>query len=223
VIYTWDFGDGESGSGAAASRLYDAPGDYTVLVTATNSVSDLPAETTVLVEETVAGLAVESDGPTALGQTTMFTATITAGTNVIYSWDFGDGESGSGAVASHLYDAPGDYTVLVTATNSVSDLPAEITVLVEETIAGLAAENNGPTALGQPTMFTASVTAGTNVVYSWDFGDGESGSGAVASHLYDAPGDYIVSVTATNALGPVLVETIVEVYVLVFLPMMLYH
>jgi hypothetical protein len=90
-------------------------------------------------------------------------------------------------------------------------------------IEGLAVQNDGPTALGQPTVFTATVTAGTNVIYSWDFGDGEVGSGAVVSHIYEAPGVYIVSVTAANALGPVSDETIVEVFTFVYLPMIFNH
>jgi PKD repeat protein len=65
------------------------------------------------------------------------------------------------------------------------------------------------------------ITAGTNVIYTWNFGDGESGNGAVASHLYDGPGDYTAVVTATNALGSFSVEIIVEVFVMVYLPLML--
>ncbi len=37
--------------------------------------------------------------------------------------------------------------------------------------------------------------------YSWDFGDGQVGSGATPTHAYAAAGTYSVTVTATDALG----------------------
>ncbi|HEY7891734.1 MAG TPA: PKD domain-containing protein, partial [Solirubrobacteraceae bacterium] len=37
--------------------------------------------------------------------------------------------------------------------------------------------------------------------YSWDFGDGQSGSGSTPSHTYAAAGTYTVSMTATDTLG----------------------
>jgi hypothetical protein len=53
----------------------------------------------------------------------------------------------------------------------------------------------------QNVAFTAVITAGTNVSYTWDFGDGESATGQTTTHTYDALGVYTVSVTATNPLG----------------------
>nr|WP_274387836.1 family 16 glycoside hydrolase [Salsipaludibacter albus] len=52
--------------------------------------------------------------------------------------------------------------------------------------------------------FTASATdpEGTDVTYSWDFGDGsDTVTTADASHTYDTPGTYRASVTATDADG----------------------
>jgi len=47
--YDWDFGDGNIGSGRVVSHQYAAPGTYTATVTATNSVSQETAVTTVQV------------------------------------------------------------------------------------------------------------------------------------------------------------------------------
>jgi hypothetical protein len=58
------------------------------------SVSDDPATTGVAVYFTAAGKDFDAD---PLG----------------YAWDFGDGTSGSGAVAAHTYSAPGNYTVVL--------------------------------------------------------------------------------------------------------------
>ena len=42
---------------------------------------------------------------------------------------------------------------------------------------------------------------GTIASLSWDFGDGSSGTGAVANHTYTTAGDYVVKVEATDNGG----------------------
>jgi len=88
-------------------------------------------------------------------------------------------------------------------------------------ITGLLATNDGPTALGDATTLSATLSAGTNVVYSWDFGDTHTGSGAVVAHTYAAPGDYLATVSASNSAGSVGTSTLVQVRAYVFLPVVL--
>jgi uncharacterized repeat protein (TIGR01451 family) len=158
-------------------------------------------ETTEIVNIPISGLTVSNDSPTALGMTTTLTASITAGSGVSYTWDFGDGDNGTGANTGHIYAAPGIYTATVTATNSVSTATAETTILVEEAISGLTATTDSPTELGSTTTLTASITAGSNVSYTWDFDDDATGSGPIVNHTYTQPGIYTVTVTATNAVS----------------------
>jgi PKD repeat protein len=179
------------------------------VVTASNPVSLLTATTVVTVEEAVAGLSAANDSPTALGSPTALTATVTAGSNVLYTWAFGDGSSGSGANASHIYPAAGVYTALVTASNQVGWLTATTVVTVEEAVAGLMVVNDSPTALGQPTALTATVTSGDPVAFTWAFGDGSSGSGANANHTYAAAGVYTAVVTASNCVSSATATTTV--------------
>jgi hypothetical protein len=79
----------------------------------------------------ISGLTAFNDGPTELGMTTMLTAVISSGTNVSYTWDFGDGQSASGPLVSHTYAAAGTYTATVTAVNPISSEQAETVVIVE--------------------------------------------------------------------------------------------
>jgi uncharacterized repeat protein (TIGR01451 family) len=73
----------------------------------------------------ITGLQVVNDSPTLLLRTTMLTATITAGSDVTYLWDFGDGSPllsrspnlKRGVQVYHVYPAVGVYTATVTAEN----------------------------------------------------------------------------------------------------------
>jgi len=42
---------------------------------------------------------------------------------------------------------------------------------------------------------------GTIITYEWDFGDGATGSGETLTHVYQVPGTYIVTLTATDDDG----------------------
>jgi PKD repeat protein len=154
-----------------------------------------------------------NDGPTALGSATTFSATIFVSDTVTFSWDFGDGMNGSGANPSHVYSAPGVFTATVMAQYGTASQTAETVVIVEEAISGLTASNNGPTTPGEATTLMATITAGTDVSYTWNLGDGSTGSGAVVMHTYPGEGMYTAVVTATNLVSSDTATTTVVVEV----------
>ncbi|MEZ4645059.1 MAG: PKD domain-containing protein [Chloroflexota bacterium] len=87
----------------------------------------------------VAELTAVNDSPTELGQSTQFTATVSNGSNVSYTWNFGDGSGGNGATPAHTYVAEvGSYTAVVTASNDVNTLTATTEVIVTSTPTGYA-------------------------------------------------------------------------------------
>jgi subtilisin-like proprotein convertase family protein len=176
----------------------------------------------VVVEEPIVGLTVDSSSPTVLGETTAFTTTIVAGSDISYAWDFGDGTTGSGDSATHIYTSTGVYVAVVTASNSVSQETVTTTVRVvadEEPIAGLTAANSSPTILGFVTSLTATVSAGSHVSYRWDLGDGTSfidmpleiDSESIVYYAYGAAGVYTATVTANNSVSVLTATTRVTV------------
>jgi uncharacterized repeat protein (TIGR01451 family) len=209
VTYIWDFGDGETGSGAIVTHTYLAVGVYTAIVTASNSAGEVTATTTVTIDVPVTGPTATNDSPTKLGEVTTFTATIEAGSNVTFSWNFGDGKTGSGAIVAHTYDDAGVYTAVVTTSNSIGAVTATTSVTVDETIAGLEADNDSPTPLGQATTLTATITTGSNISYTWAFDDEETGSGAIVTHTYPSIGVYTAVVTASNSVSVLTATTTV--------------
>ncbi len=206
VSYLWDFGDGSAlGTYQTVAHTYPAVGIYTAIVTASNSVSVVTATTRVTVDIPLSGLLAVNDSPTLLGNVTTLTATIGAGSNVAYTWNFGDGSASAGGITTtHVYPA-GVYTASVVAQNSVSALTATTHVTITDVpVSGLTAVNNSPTAIGNTTTLTATISAGSNVTYTWDFGDGSTTSiGQVVTRTYpfSITSRFTATVTALNSVS----------------------
>jgi PKD repeat protein len=126
-----------------------------------------------------------------------------------YVWDFGDGSVGTGITISHTYDNPGIYTVTLSVTDdngSVGTDTAVITVL-EVTVNQPPVADAGPdqyTRKNSPVKFDGRASKdpdGKITNYTWNFGDGKSGSGSVVYHKYTKRGTYTVTLTVTDNKG----------------------
>ena len=85
---------------------------------------------------------------------------------------------------------------------------------IDEAISDLVANNSSPTPLNHLTYFTATISAGSNVSYTWNFGDGSvpaTSYGTTANHIYSAVGIYTATVTASNSQGSEQATTMVTV------------
>lgn len=155
-------------------------------------------------------MSVECPGELQVGETATFTATSNsdvATPPVSYTWNWGDGTTGTGAVATRTYNRPGNYTVTFTASNNghsdsetcivnvvAPPAPAEIVTLN-------ASQTRFEVCEPVTVDFTADVRGDAPITYTWDFGDGSTGAGTQVSHTYSEPGTYTVRLTAANADG----------------------
>jgi PKD repeat protein len=216
ISYTWNLGDGTPLvlDASALAHTYGAVGDYGVALTATNNAGHLVTHTTVVVvDEPVTGLALAHDGPTPLGSTTSFSASIETGTHVTYAWDLGDGALGATRHLTHTYDEPGAYTIVLTATNSQGMQAVTDTLVVHDVpIQGLRIHHDAPTPLGYPTSLAASVDQGSHITYRWDLGDGTRRSTKNLLYTYATPGTYTATVTATNGWNDQTTTAAIRVY-----------
>jgi len=162
-----------------------------------------------------------------VGSVYTFTASVTppdASLPVTYTFQATDQApaqmvGGTQAGITYTWDAAGVRQLQVSAENLAGLVTATHTITITDLpIGGLVATNDGPTRLGSPTTLSASIQSGSGVSYAWDFGDGESGSGAVVTHTYLAPGTYTAKIIAGNTAGSVQAATTVEVFVPLFLP-----
>ena len=211
-----------SAAAVADSRPVKSSMSATRVVAASNSISTIAATTAVTItDEPIGTLIAANDSPTRLGSMTTLTASVTTGSHVSYTWNFGDGSAGTGPIVGYTYPAVGVYTAMVTASNSVSTITATTRVTIAAAITGLTADNDSPTILADATTFTATVTAGSDVSYTWYFGDDAMAPGQVVTHNYGLPGTYTATVTAANSVSMVTATTtvtILEPEYLLFLP-----
>ena len=124
------------------------------------------------------------------------------GSIVSYAWDFGDGGTSSDSAPSHAYPQGGDYTATLTVTDDRGDSRSDTVDLT----AGDAA-NQAPTAaftsscVNRACTFDASGSSdpdGTVASYTWDFGDGGTGTGVTPTHVYASGGTDTVSLVVTD-------------------------
>lgn len=144
----------------------------------------------------------------AQGQTVIFDAQDSDGNIVQYRWDFGDGSTSSGVTASHAFTEVGSFIVRLTLVD-----PAGRTQSISRSISvGQAPAPTADFAFSpsnpQPNddvRFNAGASVaspGRQIVsYSWDFGDGATGSGLQPTHRYTVPRTYSVTLIVTDDIG----------------------
>lgn len=226
IDYEWAFGDGATSTEVSPQHTYATAGAYTVVLTATNvGGSDVATDLFTVDPLPEVGFTWSPLNPLA-GQLVQFTDT-TGHDPIAWDWDFGDGGGATARNPGHVFVTAGQYVVSLQARNACGwSAPLEQTVTVvdepDEPIDGLIATNDSPTFIGYTTLLSATITAGTNVGYVWDLGDGSPAlAGQYVSHVYPAPGRYTATVTASNNSNSLEAETAVVIvgqYLYVYLP-----
>ena len=199
-FYQWDFGDGNSSALAEPFHTYTAPGAYTVTLIAenVNGCSDTLSAQIVAHPLPVAAFSL-SASQSCTSPVTVQTLNASQGA-IGYQWDLGNGQSSLLNQPTVTFDAPGTYTVTLTAENQFgcTDEHQE-TFTVHPTPEASFTALPQPACAGRPIAFTnTSINA---YAYRWRFGDG---TGAVADaplHSYAQPGTYSITLIATGAGG----------------------
>jgi PKD repeat protein len=157
---------------------------------------------------TLAALKVKLGVPTAAftyspttvirGSPVSFDASTSTGSITSYTWDFA-GTAGSGITASHTFDTTGDKVVKLTVSGPGGSNYIEQTITVKEPAPNIdfSASKTDPM-VGESITFTGTNIGGAVTTWAWDFGDGTTGSGQVATHAYTTAGTRTVTLTATG-------------------------
>jgi len=130
--YSWDFGDGTTGTGVMPPPHTYMCGTYVVKLTVTDYWGNVGYDTIIInVGETDGPSVIIEVTPGTTGNapfTVYFNASKTdieteCGTGTAtYQWDFGDGSTGTGVTTSHTYTTNGVFTVILTVTDSEGNI-----------------------------------------------------------------------------------------------------
>ncbi|NWU79791.1 PKD1 protein, partial [Onychorhynchus coronatus] len=216
--YRWDFGNNESArsSGTEVTYTYKNTGVFLVTVTVSNNVSFNNDTAFVEVQEPVGVAKIEYNGTNVLelNQIYLFSASMN-GTKVSYCWDFGDGTTQPGQVATHSYNSTGHYSITVMGQNDVSSNETTINVTVKRRLFGLTINASRTVVpLNGSVSFVATLVAGTAIRYSWILCDRCTpiqGSSTI-SYTFRSVGTFNVIVTAENKISSL--QDSIYVYVL---------
>lgn len=118
----------------------------------------------------------------------------TAGVN--YSWNGPGVLSGSNSL-NPMVNQPGVYVLTVTNPINGCSETDEVQVLLNNT-PPMNLINDAPLIGCVPFSVSLNETTGLGNIYSWNFGDGSSGSGANVQHVYSALGCFDITLTVTD-------------------------
>jgi PKD repeat protein len=130
------------------------------------------------------------------------------GTIVSYEWSFGDGTTASGVRVNKRYNSAGSYTVRLTVRDDRGATDSATKTVTVGTVnqPPQASFTFSPTSPdpGDVVHFDASASSdpdGSITSYTWDFGDGTTGSGVTVDHAFPAAGTYTVTLTVRDNEG----------------------
>ncbi|XP_070580037.1 polycystin-1-like isoform X2 [Ptychodera flava] len=215
------------------NKTYNETGDYVVQVLVHNRVNSRTIYLDVAVQDYIEGLTVTHFSSLALvGYEQVFTANTTKGTSITYSWSADTWLTvitmDQNPELRHTFSTPGDYTLLVNASNGLNTEVASLDVSIQ-----------GMAPLANLTFISAATLVSSrtevlfqiqfqgdqyyNVTVSWNFDDEASvfeetvtpsidPTVAAAPHTFNSAGNFTVNVTVYNVYDSISSHVTVEVF-----------
>jgi len=227
VSYEWDFGDGNTDSGAITTHTYlDQYYPAFVTLTVTDNDGDTDTCTHQITISNPPGYAptVDAGGPYYENAIVPIefdgsgSQDYGGGYIVSYEWDFGDGNTGSGEIIEYLYSSSGTYTVTLTIIDNDGWVVTDTTTAEVDGTGGPPSQASKPSCsgstfnVGEEVDFSTSATDPDydGLLYQFDWGNGErtaftgpfggydSGEVITMSYTWSTPGTYDVTVRAKD-------------------------
>lgn len=207
--YIWDFGDGISDDGLAASHAFYTSGSnvetYDITLTAIDNLGCTDTETLTVTVYPAADYTLDLGAESVCSPLEMNMPTLPGLQN--FTWNFGDGTTSNEATPFHTWSASGasasTYIVTLSAETEYGcgGFAVDLIQVKPQPIAAFTADNwNGCEPLESNFTSTSSLAN----ALAWTFGDGTTATGGTTAHTFESNGDITdvsVMLTATHALG----------------------
>lgn len=211
--YNWNFGDPSSGAnntstGVTPTHTFNAPGDYTVTLTA--GVPDCDSTYSVIISIRQANADFSAEDTVCLFAPVTLTNT-SAPSSANWQWNFDDPASGTANTSTlaspvHYFSTPGMHQVSLnmTVNGTCTDNVTHPVYVRQQPVANFGA----PSFSGCSVPFTVNLHDSTTgaAAWHWNFGDPGSGSQDSSSlqhptHTYTAFGYYYLQLYVTDIFG----------------------
>jgi PKD repeat protein len=203
IDWFWNFGDGTTGTGSQVTHQFNAPGYYEV----TQTITTLTCGERVIMQPVFINDYSYCFSSFASNQVSDKTISLTGyafydATDAQWWWDFGDGNtSNAGPEVTHTYSQGGEYDISLTTTaaDGCSYTTTWPDVLIFDSTICYTNFYYYLNYGGAASFYHYSyLPAGGTNTWTWDFGDGTTGSGENPIHIYTEAGVYDVTLTAGN-------------------------
>jgi len=200
LMYYWTFGDDSYSTEENPVHTYNTDGYYWVVLMITNEDSTCFDfyEDMVIVGDSISGdcqayfeYYVTDDGYRVEFEN------LSEGDDLVYYWDFGDGNFSQEENPEHTYERPGIYEVCLMAASEDStcyDVYCE-PVVIDDMGTCIAQFAYYPDSLGDYTYQFVDLSYGDIESWYWDFGDGTYSDDQNPEHIFSEEGYYYVCLT----------------------------
>ncbi|XP_043109222.1 polycystin-1 [Puntigrus tetrazona] len=223
LTFSWDFGDGTPLSvitGATTiTHTFLTSGTYTVGVNVHSLVASANYETSICVETQITDVTLHSaKSAVAVNEEICFEVSVRPKVTDYLVWWYNNVSSDLVPVKglSHhcfVFQEEGLHEISVQVHNKVSSGTAKATISVQRPVSNLSIKyegNHDAMTVNQSYYFWAELP-GKIASFRWDFGDGFKKEGQNQSHVFCFPGQFPVTVTASNVISSDSVSIQIEV------------
>ncbi|MEL6135570.1 MAG: PKD domain-containing protein, partial [Bacteroidota bacterium] len=201
VNWQWDFGDGGVGTGPNPSYTFNTPGNYDITLRVLDSEGCIDSITrTSYIQPTFPTADFTTSDSTGCPGALISFINQSVGSGLTYNWDFGDGTSSSAPNPIHLFPGNGSYNVTLSVTDANGCVDTRIRsgfISIANPTANFTTDTTSATCPPLTVNFT-DLSSADVISWYWDFGDGTISTEANPNHIYQAPGEYAVSLTVTD-------------------------
>ncbi len=206
--FYWDFGNGNTLNGVKfpPPQLYSNPGTYTIMLISGNACGTDTLYQTIIID-TIPTALITVNPTVGCSPLTVTTVNNSVGGNLTYQW-FIDGilTYTSQNIPNQVFTAPAGnstatHTIRLRVTNGCGFDDSLVTITVHPPVVAILNPVFSTICAGGSVNFTQT-SQGTNLVYGWTFGNGNTSTSAnPPAQTYPLPGTYPVLLTVTGFCG----------------------